>query len=105
MYHKLLSRSRSRSRSSDSSFEDDFGVRKETLLHGSYADYIKEYTSRGSGASGSSGRGEGGSTTGKAMPSVAQIASAYQKALSQVAAALQHQGGSKVCLLLCVVYM
>eukprot|EP00731_Ephydatia_muelleri_P018946 Em0011g986a len=34
---------RSRSRSSHSSFEDDFGVRKETMLHGSYEDYLKEY--------------------------------------------------------------
>ena len=33
--------------SSHSSFEDDFGVRKETMLHGSYEEYLKEYnTSR-----------------------------------------------------------
>ena len=73
-------------------------MKKETLLHGSYADYVKEYKSRsgGGGASSSSGHGQGGALVSKAMPSVAQIASAYQKALSHVAAALQQQGSSKV---------
>ena len=39
-------------RSESPSFEDDFGVSKETLLHGSYADYIKEYSARSSRSSG-----------------------------------------------------
>lgn len=34
--------------SGSSTFEKNFGVSKDTLLHGSYADYIKEYTSRSS---------------------------------------------------------
>lgn len=76
---------RSRSHSSASSFEDDFGVRKEVLLHGTYDDYIKEYKSR-------SGGGVGGSS--KAPPSMAEVAAAYQKALTQVASALQQQGSS-----------
>ena len=74
---------RSRSHSSNSSFEDDFGVRKEVLLHGTYDDYIKEYKSRS--AMGSSS---------KAPANMADIAAAYQKALSQVASALQQQGSS-----------
>ena len=74
---------RSHSHSSDSSFEDDFGVRKEVLLHGTYDDYIKAYKSRSAMSSSS-----------KAPPSMADVAAAYQKALSQVATALQHQGGS-----------
>ena len=78
---------RSRSHSSDSSFEDDFGVRKEVLLHGTYDDYIKEYKSRSGGAS-------GGSSSSKGQPSMADVAAAYQKALTQVASALQHQGSS-----------
>ena len=79
--------SRSRSHSSDSSFEDDFGVRKEVLLHGTYDDYIKEYKSRSAVSSSS-----------KAPPSMADVAAAYQKALTQVASALQQQGSSsKVC--------
>lgn len=98
------SHSRSRSRSnSASSFEDDYGVKKETLLHGSYADYVKEYKSRSGGGetSRSSGRSQEQSQSRvKALPSIAQIASAYQKALSHVAAAIQQQQGassSKVC--------
>ena len=71
---------RSRSRSSSSSFEDDFGVKKETLLHGSYADYLKEYSSKGS--------------TKGSVPTMADLAAAYQKALTRVASALQHQGSS-----------
>ncbi len=71
---------RSRSRSSSSSFEDDFGVKKETLLHGSYADYLKEYSSKGS-------------TKGN-VPTMADLATAYQKALTRVASALQHQSSS-----------
>ena len=43
----FLFRSQSQSGSS-SSFEKNFGVCKETLLHGSYADYIKEYAARSS---------------------------------------------------------
>ena len=74
---------RSHSHSSDSSFEDDFGVRKEVLLHGTYDDYIKEYKSR-----------SGVSSSSKGPPSMADVASAYQKALTQVASALQHQGSS-----------
>ena len=77
---------RSRSHSSDSSFEDDFGVRKEVLLHGTYDDYIKEYKSRSGGVSGGS--------SSKGQPSMADVAAAYQKALTQVASALQHQGSS-----------
>ncbi|XP_064387067.1 YTH domain-containing protein 1-like [Halichondria panicea] len=95
-HSRRRSRTRSQSRSSDSSFEDDYGVKKETLLHGSYADYVKEYKSRsgGGGEPSSSGRGQGESSAGNSMPSVAQIASAYQKALSDVATALQQQQGS-----------
>ena len=77
---------RSHSHSSDSSFEDDFGVRKEVLLHGTYDDYIKEYKSRSGGVSGGS--------SSKGQPSMADVAAAYQKALTQVASALQHQGSS-----------
>lgn len=77
---------RSHSHSSNSSFEDDFGVRKEVLLHGTYDDYIKEYKSRSAMSSSS-----------KAPPSMADIAAAYQKALSQVASALQQGSSSKVC--------
>ena len=33
---------------SGGTFEKNFGVSKQTLLHGSYADYIKEYTARSS---------------------------------------------------------
>ena len=74
---------RSRSHSSDSSFEDDFGVRKEVLLHGSYDDYIKAYKSRSAVGSSS-----------KAPLNMADVAAAYQKALSQVHSALQQQGSS-----------
>ena len=85
-----LTPSRTQSHSSDSSFEDDFGVRKEVLLHGTYDDYIKEYKSRSAVSSSS-----------KAPPSMADIAAAYQKALSHVASALQQQGSSsKVCIIL-----
>ena len=45
------SRSRSPIRSSSGSvdaFEQSYGVSKETLLHGSYADYIKEYAAKSS---------------------------------------------------------
>ena len=82
----IFSVCRSRSHSSDSSFEDDFGVRKEVLLHGTYDDYIKEYKSRSGGVSGGS--------SSKGQPSMADVAAAYQKALTQVASALQHQGSS-----------
>lgn len=37
---------------SGGTFEKNFGVSKETLLHGSYADYIKEYTARSSRTAG-----------------------------------------------------
>lgn len=80
---------RSRSRSSDSSFEGDFGVKKETFLHGSYADYLKEYSAKGGNVKGS-------------VPTMADLAAAYQKALTQVASALQQQSSGKVyfvCLL------
>lgn len=70
---------RSRSRSSDSSFEGDFGVKKETFLHGSYADYLKEYSAKGGNAKGNG-------------PTMADLAAAYQKALTQVASALEQQG-------------
>lgn len=83
---KRKSRKRSRSHSSNSSFEDDFGVRKEVLLHGTYDDYIKEYKSRSGGVSGGS--------SSKGQPSMADVAAAYQKALTQVASALQHHGSS-----------
>ena len=50
------SRSRSLNRESGDSVEHSFGVSKQTLLHGSYSDYIKEYAARtsckGSGNSG-----------------------------------------------------
>ena len=46
-------------RSHSPSFEDDFGVSKETLLHGSYADYIKEYSSRSSRSGGGPGSSSG----------------------------------------------
>lgn len=72
---------RSRSHSSDSSFEGDFGVKKETFLHGSYDDYLKEYSAKGGSAKGS-------------VPTMADLAAAYQKALTQVASALQQQGSS-----------
>jgi hypothetical protein len=62
-------------------------VRKEVLLHGTYDDYIKEYKSRSGGVS-------GGSSGSKGQPSMADVAAAYQKALTQVASALQHQGSS-----------
>ena len=73
---------RSRSRSTDSSFEDDFGVKKETFLHGSYADYLKEYSAKGGGVKGN-------------VPTMADLAAAYQNALTRVASALQHQGSGK----------
>ncbi len=108
--YRSRSRSRSHSQNSASSFEDDYGVKKETLLHGSYADYVKEYKSRSGGGdtsrSSSSRQGQEEPRPGKAMPSIAQIASAYQKALSHVAAAIQQQQGassSKVCTLYCAV--
>ena len=90
---------RSRSHSSDSSFEDDFGVRKEVFLHGTYADYIKEYASRSGSGGGAGGGGSGGSgsgTSSKPPSSMAELAAAYQKALSQVANALQQKGAAKV---------
>ena len=62
-------------------------MRKEVLLHGTYDDYIKEYKSRSGGVS-------GGSSSSKGQPSMADVAAAYQKALTQVASALQHQGSS-----------
>ena len=46
----------SMNRSPSPSFEEDFGVSKDTLLHGSYADYIKEYSARSGRASGSGGQ-------------------------------------------------
>ncbi|XP_011402974.1 PREDICTED: YTH domain-containing protein 1-like isoform X2 [Amphimedon queenslandica] len=91
------SRSRSRERNSrhekereknkrghtkESAFEKSFGVCKETLLHGSYADYIKEYAARSTRASG---------PTSSMGVNVAGIASQYQKALSHVATALASQ--------------
>ena len=48
-------------RSPSPSFEEDFGVSKDTLLHGSYADYIKEYSARSGRASGSGGSGQSSS--------------------------------------------
>ena len=42
----------SRGHTKESAFEKSFGVCKETLLHGSYADYIKEYAARSTRASG-----------------------------------------------------
>ena len=61
-------------------------MRKEVLLHGTYDDYIKEYKSRSGGVSGGS--------SSKGQPSMADVAAAYQKALTQVASALQHHGSS-----------
>ena len=45
-------RSRSRSRGRSDGFEKSFGVSKDTLLHGSYADYIKEYAAKSSRSTG-----------------------------------------------------
>lgn len=42
----------SRGHTKESAFEKSFGVCKETLLHGSYADYIKEYAARSTRATG-----------------------------------------------------
>jgi hypothetical protein len=86
---------KSRRRSSSPSFEDDFGVSKETLLHGSYADYIKEYSAR----SGRSGGGSGQATGHPPTPTpavIANLAAAYQKALSQVTSKLAQQDTTKV---------
>jgi hypothetical protein len=59
-------------------------VSKDTLLHGSYSDYIKEYTARSS------------KTSNATNPlNVAGLASQYQKAFSQVATALASQSSSK----------
>lgn len=55
-------------------------MKKETFLHGSYADYLKEYSAKGKGS----------------VPTMADLAAAYQKALTQVASALQQQGSGKV---------
>ena len=55
-------------------------MKKETFLHGSYADYLKEYSAKGKGN----------------VPTMADLAAAYQKALTQVATALQQQGSGKV---------
>lgn len=52
----IASRSRSRSAGRDA-VEHNFGVSKQTLLHGSYSDYIKEYTAR------STSKGVGSSST------------------------------------------
>jgi hypothetical protein len=70
-------------------------VSKETLLHGSYADYIKEYSAR----SGRSGGGSGQATGHPPTPTpavIANLAAAYQKALSQVTSKLAQQDTTKV---------
>ncbi|XP_065906118.1 YTH domain-containing protein 1-like isoform X3 [Dysidea avara] len=70
-------RRRSGSRSgSDSSMEEEYGVRKETLLHGSYDEYLKEYRSRGGTSSSKSGGSKHGITTDR-------ITSICQQALAQ----------------------
>lgn len=63
-------------------------MKKETFLHGSYADYLKEYSAKGGNAKGN-------------VPTMADLAAAYQKALTQVASALQQQGSGKVYILNC----
>jgi hypothetical protein len=82
-------------RSPSPSFEEDFGVSKETLLHGSYADYIKEYSARSGRAGG--GSGQSSSHQPHQTPAMlANLAAAYQKALNQFTTKLAQQDPSKV---------
>jgi hypothetical protein len=82
-------------RSPSPSFEEDFGVSKDTLLHGSYADYIKEYSARSGRASGSGGQSS--SHQPHQTPAMlANLAAAYQKALNQFTTKLAQQDPSKV---------
>ncbi|CAI8005554.1 hypothetical protein GBAR_LOCUS4302 [Geodia barretti] len=82
-------------RSPSPSFEEDFGVSKETLLHGSYADYIKEYSARSGRAGG--GSGQSSSHQPHQTPAMlANLAAAYQKALNQFTTKLAQQDPSKM---------
>ena len=105
-------------RSPSPSFEEDFGVSKETLLHGSYADYIKEYSARSGRAGGGSGQSSSHQphqVYSTPRPSsahthtlalrlslfqtpamLANLAAAYQKALNQFTTKLAQQDPSKV---------